>query len=125
MSLSLELTLDLVLCGFFLAVLSSLAYYVQPDLTRSTLITGLVFGGLCVLWGILGWCGLPSRVGAMSTLAAAVCVCARQAVQSMASAVRGESKDRMVIAMMTVLVVLCIGVLAKLALKGKDLQSHE
>lgn len=124
-SLGLDLTIDLVLCGVFLACLSSLALFAQPALTRLTFITGLVSGGLCVLWGVLGWRGVPSRLGAIATLMAAVCVFARQIFHSLSSAVRGESKDRMAIAMMTVLIVLCTGVLAKLALKGKYLQSHE
>jgi len=112
--LSLELVIDLVLCGVSLAGLSLLAQHLQPDFPRVTLFTGLVGGGLCVLWGVLGGRTARVRVGAMVTLAAVVCVLVHQAVQSWEASAGGASNARMVAALMTVLVVFCVGMLANL-----------
>ena len=117
--LSLEMAVDLVLCGALLAGLSLLAQHLQPDLQRATLITGLAGGGLCVLWGVLGRRGTRCRAVAMVTLAAVLCVFVRQAVQSWEASAAGESKARMVTALMTVLVVFCVGMVANLAREGK------
>lgn len=117
--LSLEVAVDLVLCGVLLAGLSLTAQHLQPDFPRLTFITGLAGGGLCVLWGILGRRGTPCRVGAMVTLAAVACVLARQAVQSWEASAEGESKGRMAAALMAVEVVFSVGMLANLIREGK------
>ena len=120
--LSLELVIDLVLCGVLLAGLSLLAQHLQPDFPRVSLLTGLVGGGLCVLWGVLGGRTARVRVGAMVTLAAVACVLVRQAVQSWEVSTRGTSNGRMVAALMTVLVVFSVGMLTNLAREGKGPQ---
>lgn len=120
--MSLEVALDLVVCGLLLAGLSFVARHLQPDLPRLTFFTGVAGGGLCVLWGILRRCGTPCRVGAMITLAAVACVLACQAVQSWEASAEGESKGRIVTALMTVLVVFCVGMLANLVREGKGPQ---
>ena len=76
--LSLEAAVDFVL----LAGLTLTAQHLQPDFHRLTLFTGLVGGGLCVLWGVLGRRGTTCRGGMILFLTAAACVFARQVVQS-------------------------------------------
>jgi peptidoglycan/LPS O-acetylase OafA/YrhL len=120
--MSLEVALDLALCGGLAAGLSFLAQYQQPDFSRATLFTGLVGGGLCVLWAVLGRRGTRCRGGAMVTLAAIACMFVRQAVHSWEASAEGESKGRMVAALMTMLVVFCVGMLANLVREGKDPQ---
>ena len=120
--LSWDVAADLVLYGVLLIGLSLTAQHLQQAFPRLTFFTGLVGGGLCVLWGILGRRGTRCRVAAMMTLAAVACVLARQAVQSWATSTEGGSKVRMVATMMTVLVVLCVGVLANLVREGEHPQ---
>jgi peptidoglycan/LPS O-acetylase OafA/YrhL len=120
--LSLELVIDLVLCGVSLAGLSLLAQHLQPDFPRVTLFTGLVGGGLCVLCGVLGRRTARVRVSAMVTLAAAACVLVRQAVQSWAASTEDASNGRMVAVLMTVLVAFSVGMLTNLAREGKGPQ---
>ena len=120
--MSLEVAFDLVLCGVLLAGLSFLARHLQPDLPRATLFAGLVGGGLCVLWGVMGRRGTRCRGAAMVTLAAVACVFVRQAVQSWEASAAVESKGRMVAALMMLLVVFCVGMLANLAQEGKGPQ---
>jgi peptidoglycan/LPS O-acetylase OafA/YrhL len=120
--MSMEVAFDLVLCGALLVGSSFLAQRLQPDLQRVTLFTGLAGGGLCVLWGVLGRRGTRCHGCAMVTLAAAACVCVRQAVQSWNASPAIESKGRIVAALMMVLVVFCVGMLANLAQEGKGPQ---
>jgi len=118
-TLSLEAALDLVVCGLLLAGLSFLAHHLQPSLWHGTLTTGLAGGGLCILWGAQGRGGTFCRRGGMLTLALGACVFVHQAAQSWAASAAGESKGRMVAALMTVLVLCCLGMVATLAQEGK------
>jgi hypothetical protein len=120
--MSLTSAIDLVVCGALLAGLSTLAQYLQPDLPRGILFTGLAGGGLCVLWGILGRRRPGCSVAAMVTLVAVACVVGYQAVQSWQTLAEGESNKRMVAALMTVLVVFCAGMLVNLVKDGKEPQ---
>jgi len=118
--MSLEVALDLLLCGALTAGLPFLARHLQPEMPRRTVVLGLVGGGLCVLWSVLGRLGLSSRVAPMITLAAVASVFVFQAVQSWQAAAALESKGRMVAALMAVLSVSCVGTLVSLAQEGKD-----
>lgn len=53
MRMSIKPVIELVLGGVLLAGLTVLARHVQPDLPRLTFYSGLVGGGLCVLYGAL------------------------------------------------------------------------
>ena len=110
--LSWDLAADLVLYGVLLIGLSLTAQHLQPAFPRLTFFSGLGGGGLCVLWGIWGRRGTRCRVSPMITLSAVACVFARQAVHSWGTSVEAGSKVRMVAVMMTLLALLCVGVLA-------------
>ena len=119
-----EMALDLVVCGLLLASLTFLAQYLQPNLSRGTLPAGLVGGGLCILWGVLGRRGTRCRGGAMVTLVAVACVLVRQAIQSWDVSAGAEPKGRMVAALMAVLVLCCVGMLGALVWEGKKAIRH-
>lgn len=119
---SLELAVDLALCGGLMAGLSLLAQHLQPDFQPVTLFTGLVGGGLCVLWGVLGRRRGQCRGGAKVTLVVVACVFAFQAWQSWAASTEGESKPRIVMLMMTVLIMFCAGTLSNLSREGKRIE---
>jgi peptidoglycan/LPS O-acetylase OafA/YrhL len=120
--MSLTLALDLVVCGGLLAGMSFLAQHVQPEFPRLTFFTGLVGGGLCILWGFLGRRGIRCRGNAMTTLAVAACVFAYQAVPSWGAWLDWKPEDRKVLLLMTISVVFCVGMLANLFQDGKGLQ---
>lgn len=103
--LSLEVAIDLGLCGVLLAGLSLLARQGQPDLSLLTVLTVLVCGGLCVLWAILGRRGWPCRLSAMGTLAVVAGVLLVQAVKFWLNAAEAGSAGRMAAAVTTVWVV--------------------
>jgi hypothetical protein len=117
--MSLELALDLVLCGVFVIGLSFLAQQLQPDLHHATLFVGVVAGGLCIGWGVLGRRGTRCHGGAVLTLAVMACVFVLQAYGSWEAPATPGSKPGPVFALMMVLVVFCVGVLAKVAQEGR------
>jgi hypothetical protein len=113
--LSVEMALDLILCGMLMAGLPFLAHQLQPDLPHPILIIGLVGGGLCVLWGVLGRRGMRCRRVAITTLATVAGVFLWQAIQSWSAAATGQSKPRMVAMLMALMVVFCAALVANLA----------
>jgi hypothetical protein len=117
--MSSEVALDLALCGALLAGLSFLAQHLQPDFHRATLLFGLLGGALCVLWSVLGRRGTRCRGLAMATLAVIAIVFARQALRSWGAAASIGSKDRIVVALMVVLVGFCVGMVANLVRESK------
>jgi hypothetical protein len=121
--LSLELVVDVVLCGVFLVAFSLVGQYLQPDFPRVTLVAGLIGGGLCVFWGVLAARRTRCRIGAMVTLALMACVMAVQAVQSWKNAGEGGSKVRIVALLMTLSVVFCAGTVWNLVRAAKETDS--
>jgi peptidoglycan/LPS O-acetylase OafA/YrhL len=120
--LSLEMAVDLVLCGVLFAALSLMSQKLHPDFPRLTFFTGVAGGGLCVLWGLLGRRAPYCRLSAIVTLATIACVAIYQAARAWGTSTEGESTGRLVAAMMTLLVVFCVGTLANLAQEGKGPQ---
>jgi peptidoglycan/LPS O-acetylase OafA/YrhL len=114
------MALDLALCGALIAALPFLAQHLQTDFPRRTVVLGLVGGGLCVLWSVLGRRGSSCRRGAMVTLAAVASSFMFQAVQSWQATPALASKGRMAAALMVVLSAFCVGTLANLVREGKE-----
>ncbi len=122
--LSLEAAYDLVVCGLLLVGLPFLAQHLQPSLLRWTLPAGLVGGGLCVVWGVLGRRGVRCHGGAIVTLVPVACVMVCQAIHSWDASAGAEPKGRMVAALMAVLVLCCAGMFGTLVWEGKKAIRH-
>jgi len=118
--MSLNVALDLSLCGALTAGLPFLARHLQSDLPRRTVVLGVVGGGLCVLWSVLGRLGLSCRGAAMITLAGLVPVFVVQVVQSLQAAAALESEGRVAAVLMVVLFVSCASTLASVAQEGRN-----
>jgi len=63
----------LILYGAFLAIMGLLGFLSNPEKARTALISGVTFGALSILWGVLGargvrWC-LPAAMVTTSLLA--------------------------------------------------------
>jgi hypothetical protein len=119
MPLSFDVALDLALYGVLLVGLNLTARHLLPAFPLLTLFTGLVGGGLCILWAVLGRRGTRCRGSAMVTLAVVACVFVPQAVQSWAVSTESRWNDRKVALLMTLLVFFCAAMLAKLVREGK------
>lgn len=118
--MSVNVALDLGVCGALLGCLSVAANYLDPEFVGATLVTGLVGGGLCVLWAVLGRRGTPCRGAAMATLGTAACIFVGQAVQSWKASGDDQPNGRMGVAMMGVLVVCCASMLLLLLREGTE-----
>jgi peptidoglycan/LPS O-acetylase OafA/YrhL len=117
--MSLETALDLVLCGVLLAGFSVVAQFLQPDFQRATWLTGVVGGGLCALWGVLGRLGTRCRGAAMLTLGLVACVFGVHVLLSAQAAMEGKAQERTFLLIMILLMVFCVGMLANLVREGK------
>lgn len=72
--------------GIALAGLSVLVQQIAPAFAKTTFITGLAGGGLCVLWSIMAFGGSQHRTRAILTLIAVLIVLLTQVVQAWVAA---------------------------------------
>jgi hypothetical protein len=70
----------LIGCGVLMGILGLLTHQFAPDLGRPCLLAGVVGGGLCVLWGLIGYTGRTCRGWAILTMAATCYVLLTQVV---------------------------------------------
>jgi hypothetical protein len=112
--LSLELALDMVVCGIALAGSCLVARHLEPDLPRLPLLAGVAGGILCILWGVAGRLGYPHRLGAIVTLALAGCVLGYQVVRAWPLASEGNTTGRMAAVLLVAPIAFCVGMLINL-----------
>jgi len=115
-----ELAVDLVICGVGFAAVSVLIRYLRPDFPVVALAAGLAGGGLCLLWGVLGWWGMDCRRSALVTLVFMAVLLIIQAAGSWQRAAVVDSTGRRVAALMFVLLTLDLGMLWTLARSDKQ-----
>jgi hypothetical protein len=97
--------------GILLAVLAFVLQQIAPALAKVAFITGLVAGGLSVLWGIVGLAGHKRRTWAVLTLIPAAFVVLTQVVHAWsasASATPGKLAGAL---LLTVLMLMTVGML--------------
>jgi hypothetical protein len=85
-----------------------------------TVMTGLVAGGLCALWGVLGLLGLRRRVGVVLTLIPTCLVLLTQAVNGWMGPSPGKSESGLAATLVTVMFVASIGMLAYVLHAGEN-----
>jgi hypothetical protein len=109
---------QLVVYGLLVAGLSYLTYHLAPALARPTLIAGLAGGALCLAWGLRAIAGSPGKALPLLTLIPTTFVMLSQTVITWLG--RGEEAPgrRQVAAVITVLLVLSIGMLMRIAYAG-------
>lgn len=66
--------------GSGLAALGFAMQATAPELAQVPLLTGLVGGGACVLWGVVAWCGYQRRAWIIMTMVAIAFSALSQAV---------------------------------------------
>ena len=106
--------------GLGLIALALLIHRVAPETARVTLVTGLVAGGLCGLWGVLGLLGHRRRVGAVLTLIPTCLVLLTQAVNGWMGTGNGKSESLLASALVTVMFVASVGMLAYVLHAGEN-----
>jgi hypothetical protein len=110
--------LQLAIYSLLLAGLSYLVYHLAPAITRPTLITGLVSGGLCLVWGVLAMLGSRRKALAILTLIPISYVLLGHAI-SRWSDHDANISGRLIVALVTTLLfVLSIAMLMRIAYAG-------
>ena len=109
---------ELILYGLLLAGLSYLTHHLAPTIARPTLITGLVGGALCLVWGVRAVRGNRRKAYAILTLIPISYVLLSQAILTWGGRNEGASPTRLAPTLMVLLLVFSIGMLVKIAYAG-------
>ena len=110
--------IELIAYGVLLAGLSYLVHHLAPTIARTTLITGLVGGALCLVWGVRAVMGGRGKALPILTLVPISYVLLSQAVMTWGGETREVPGGRMVALVITVLVVFSVGMLMMVAYAG-------
>ena len=108
----------LVVYSLLLAGLSFLIHHLAPGGTRPTLITGLAGGALCLVWGLRALAGSGGKALPILTLIPVCFALLPQTFTSWSGGVGGLQAGRGVPVMITLLLVLSLGMLLRIAWSG-------
>ena len=108
----------LVVYSLLLAGLSYLVYHLAPGGTRPTLIAGLVGGALCLVWGARALAGSGGKALPILTLIPVNFALLTQTFMSWSGGSAGFQGGRTVAAVITLLLVLSMGMLLRIAWSG-------
>jgi hypothetical protein len=110
--------LQLVVYSLLLAGLSYLTHYLAPSLARPTLITGLVGGALCLVWGVRAVLGSRGKALPLLTLVVISYLLVSQAVMTWGGG-KGEVPGGRMMGLIIVLLGVCsVGMLMRIAYAG-------
>jgi hypothetical protein len=106
----------LVVYSLVLAGLSYLIYHLDPGVGRPTLITGLVGGGLCLVWGFRSLAGSGGKALPILTLIPVSFALLSQTFMSWSG---GGGGSRAVAGLITLLLMLSMVMLVRIAWSGE------
>lgn len=109
---------QLAACSLLLAGLSYLAYHLAPTAARSTLITGLAGAALCLIWSLRAIAGSRGKALAILTLIPVCFALLPQTFTSWSGASLAMQAGRTVAVLTTLLLVLSVGMLVRIAWAG-------
>jgi hypothetical protein len=105
----------LVVYSLLVAGLSYLVYHLAPGAAQPTLITGLLGGGLCLVWGLRALAGGGGKALPLLTLIPVSFALLPQTFMSWGG---GSQAGRTVAVVITLLLVLSLGMLVRIAWSG-------
>jgi hypothetical protein len=108
----------LVVYSLLLAGLSYLVYHLAPGGTRPTLITGVVGGALCLVWGVRAVAGGGGKALPLLTLIPVCFVLLPQTFTSWSGGSGGIQAGRAVAVVTTLIFALSLGMLLRIAWSG-------
>jgi hypothetical protein len=112
------LGLLLVVYSLLLAGLSCLVHHLAPGAARPALVTGLAGGALCLVWGVRALAGGGGKALPLLTLIPLSFALLPQAATSWSSGGGGLQAGRTVAVVTTLLLVLSVGMLVRIAWSG-------
>jgi hypothetical protein len=110
--------LQLIVYSLLLAGLSCLAYRLAPALAQPTLIAGMAGGALCLVWGLRAAAGSRNKALPILTLVPVNFVLLSQTVINWSGGSQDASGRRLAAAVITLLLVLSLGMLMRIAYTG-------
>jgi hypothetical protein len=111
----------LIFYGGFLLIMGLLGYSSNPEKAKTALITGVVFGGLSIGWGVLGARGAAwSRVAAIVTASLLALAAGWRAILSWLAVYRGESEKLFAALIITAMLVASILMVGQLVKYGRE-----
>lgn len=115
---------QLVVYSLLLAGLSYLTHHLAPALARPTLIAGLVGGVLCLVWGLRALAGGRGKALPILTLIPISFVMLSQTVITWGGGSQEVPGRQTAAALITLLLVLSIGTLMRIAYAGVALEGQ-
>ncbi len=112
------LGLLLVVYSLLLAGLSYYVYHLAPGVARPTLVAGLVGGGLCLVWGVRALAGSCGKALPILTLIPVAFALLTQTFMGWSGGSGGVQAGRTVAVVITLLLVLSLGILVRIAWSG-------
>jgi len=109
---------QLVIYSLLLAGLSYLTHHLAPTLAQSTLITGLAGGAFCLTWGLRAVAGSRGKALPLLTLVPISYVMLSQTILTWGGRSQDVPGRQSAAVVMTVLLVLSIGMLMRIAYAG-------
>jgi hypothetical protein len=109
---------ELIAYSLVLAALSYFAHYLAPSVTRITLITGLIGGALCLVWGVRILLGNRGKALPLLTLIPVSFILLSQSVLTWAGGAQEVSGRRMAALVITVLTLFSLGTLMMVVCAG-------
>ncbi len=109
---------QLIVYSLLLAGLSYLVHHLAPDLAQTTLVTGLVGGALCLVWGVRAAAGSESKALPILTLIPVSFVMLSQTVIVWTGGSEVVTGRRSAAVVLTVLLALSVGMLMRVAYAG-------
>jgi hypothetical protein len=110
--------IQLFIYGLLVAGLSYLIHFLAPDIARITLITGLSGGGLSLVWGLRAISGHTGKALPLLTLISVSFFLLSQTILGWAG--DDVSGHKWALTLITILLVLSIGMLMRIAYAGID-----
>jgi hypothetical protein len=108
----------LVVYSLLLAGLSYFVYHLAPGVARPTLITGLAGGALCLVWGFRALAGSGGKALPLLTLIPVNFALLPQTFMGWSGGSGGSQAGRTVAVVITLLLVLSMGMLLRIAWSG-------
>ena len=112
--------IGLQLLGYsvLLFALSYVIYQLAPSAGKATLLTGLVGGALCLIWGIRATLGKPGKAWAILTLIPVCYVLLGQVINVWMERDPGQAPSMVVKSLVTLVFVTSMGMLVRIAYAG-------
>jgi peptidoglycan/LPS O-acetylase OafA/YrhL len=109
---------ELIVYAVLLAVLGGLVHYLAPEVARPTLVTGLIGGALCLMWGVRVVWRRRGKALVILTLIPVSYVLLSQTILTWSGRSEGGPEGRIVPILIAVMLMISVAMLIMIAYAG-------